>query len=163
MLFSPKPLTDRFATSHVFTVSVACAVLLLALPMAFAVARSHTAPESKPAWLRYTLFRPEQPFFFVPFLILIVLLAVELNAGMITIGWSALGVATFLFALTVSQRSYRLAGLGLLLVCVGKIIAIDIWNAAPRDRYITLIVLGAALLLVSFLYSRYRETIVKYL
>jgi hypothetical protein len=27
----------------------------------------------------------------------------------------------------------------------------------PRDRYLTLIVVGALLLLVSFLYGRYRE------
>jgi len=93
----------------------------------------------------------------------LLLLAVQLRAGMITFGWSALGVLVFLFALTVKERSYRLAGLGLLMLGVGKIIFVDIWNASPSDRYITLIVMGAALLLVSFLYSRYRETLLKFL
>lgn len=52
---------------------------------------------------------------------------------------------------------------GLLLTGVGKIIAVDIWHASPTDRYITLIVMGAALLFVSFLYSRYRETVLELL
>jgi uncharacterized membrane protein len=82
---------------------------------------------------------------------------------MITVGWSVLGLLTFLFALVVSERSFRLTGLGLLLAGVGKIIAVDIWHASPTDRYITLIVMGAALLFVSFLYSRYRETILELL
>jgi hypothetical protein len=34
---------------------------------------------------------------------------------------------------------------------------------SPRDRYLTFIVLGSALVLVSFLYTRYRETIRRYL
>ena len=82
---------------------------------------------------------------------------------MITISWSVLGVLVFLFALTVKERSYRLAGLSLLMLGVAKILCVDVWEAAPTDRYITLIVMGAALLLVSFLYSRYRETLLKFL
>ena len=35
----------------------------------------------------------------------------------------------------------------------------DAWGLASRDRYITFIILGAALLLVSFLYSKYRDAI----
>jgi hypothetical protein len=46
---------------------------------------------------------------------------------------------------------------------VMKIIAVDAWRLAPRDRYLTFIVLGASLLLVSFLYSKYRETIRQFL
>jgi uncharacterized membrane protein len=72
-------------------------------------------------------------------------------------------VAIFLFALAVGQRSYRLSGLGLLLLCVGKIVVIDVWGLHPRDRYLTFIVLGVALLGVSFLYTRFRETIRQYL
>jgi hypothetical protein len=153
-----------FYTSRVFTVGLASAILLLALPIAFAVRRQYAVlPKDKPAWTLFTLYRPEQPFFFAPLLLITLLLAVELRAGMITIGWSGLGVVVFLFALMVGERSYRLAGLGLLMLGVTKIILIDIWHASPSDRYITLIVMGAALLLVSFLYSRYRETVLKFL
>src|SRR5438128_12204428 len=65
--------------------------------------------------------------------------------------------------LWVSERSFRLSGLGLLLLCVGKILLVDVWRLSPRDRYLTLIVLGSALLLVSFLYTRHREAIRQYL
>ena len=56
-----------------------------------------------------------------------------------------------------------LAGLGLLMVCVGKILLIDVWRLEARDRYLTFILLGALLLGVSFLYLRYRETIRQYI
>jgi hypothetical protein len=146
-----------FAHTRVFCVAVACALMLLALPQAFGVRRQHAAEEPR------LLFRPEQSFFFMPLLLVTLLLAVELRAGVITIGWGGLGVAVFLFALVVKERSYRLAGLGLLLLAVAKILCVDVWHANPTDRYITLIVIGASLLLVSFLYSRYKETLLKLL
>ena len=74
-----------------------------------------------------------------------------------------LGLGTFLFALAVGERSFRLAGLGLLLVSVAKILVMDVWKLASSDRYTTLIVLGLALLAVSFLYTRFSTTIRKYL
>jgi len=45
-----------------------------------------------------------------------------------------------------------------LLLCVGKIIVRDAWHLGERDRYITFIVLGGALTLVSMLYGKYRES-----
>ncbi len=94
------------------------------------------------------LAHPEQVLFFAPLAVIVTLIPIQLRAGMITVGWSTLGLLTFLFALTANERSFRLTGLGLLPVGVGKIVTVDIWHAAPIDRYITLIVMGAALLLV---------------
>ena len=82
---------------------------------------------------------------------------------MVTVAWALEAFAVFIFALGVGQRSFRLAGLGLLLLCVGKIVVVDIWGLTPRDRYLTFIVLGTLLLVVSYLYSRYRETLRRYL
>jgi uncharacterized membrane protein len=107
--------------------------------------------------------RPEQVFFFIPFFLLTVLLALEVPKGMVTVAWGVEAVSIFLFALSVGQRSYRLSGLALLLLCVGKIMVLDVWGLQPRDRYLTFIVLGTALLGVSFLYARYREAIRQYL
>jgi len=53
--------------------------------------------------------------------------------------------------------------LALLLLSAGKILAVDVWQLNPRDRYMTFIILGCALLLVSFLYSRHREALRQYL
>jgi uncharacterized membrane protein len=103
--------------------------------------------------------RPEQFMFFVPFLLLTLMLALKLRAGMVTVAWGIEAVLIIVLALIVGERSYRLTGLALLLICVGKIMVMDAWQLQPRDRYITLIILGAALLTVSFLYSRYREAI----
>jgi hypothetical protein len=69
----------------------------------------------------------------------------------------------FLFALVVGERSFRLTGLGLLLLCVGKILVLDVWLQDKSDRFVTFIILGISLLLVSFLYTRYSEAIKRYL
>lgn len=150
-----------------FPLSVASLVLLAALPFAFRI-RAAAAPQCRaslpiPDALHTTLGRPEQWFFFIPFALMVVALAVRLVAGHITIAWSLLGLGVFLFALAVGQRSYRLAGLALLLLSVVKILLMDVWALDPSDRYTTLIVLGLALLAVSFLYTRFRTAIQRYL
>ncbi len=165
-LFSAPLVADSFWSSRLICVGSACAVVLLTLPIGFQLRKSsldQVLPADAAGWIGIVLSRPEQLLFFVPLLLLTTLLAVHMRAGMITVAWSALGIITFLFALLVQERTFRLAGLGLLLLGVGKILVIDMWKLAPTDRYITLIVMGAALLLVSFLYTRYRETILKLL
>jgi hypothetical protein len=181
-LFYPTPLATTFTTSRVFTIGLTSAMLLAALPLAFYLRRYFTSlqaptdlssrPERSaaerpasipPSTLNLILHHPEQPYFFAPLLHLTLLLYVHLSGGRITIGWVALGVVTFLFALAVGERSYRLSGLGLLMLGVAKVLAWDVWHVPPTDRYLTLIVMGASLLLVSFLYSRFRETILKLL
>ena len=98
------------------------------------------------------------------FILLTGLLYVELHAhGMSTVGWGGEAVGVFLFALVVKERSFRLSALMLLLICVAKIVCIDVWGLAPRDRFLTFIALGIALLSVSFLYTRYKEVLRAYL
>jgi len=153
--------------SRSLTVGVTIALLFAALPFAFQLRRSPERNLVKPGLWRRAFnaleSRPEQVFFFIPFFLLTVLLALEVPKGMVTVSWGVEAVAVFLLALAVGERSYRLSGLGLLLLCVGKIVVIDVWNLHPRDRYLTFIVLGVALLGVSFLYTRYREAIRQYL
>jgi hypothetical protein len=119
-------------------------------------------------WLRRALAalhrRPDRVFFFVSFILLTVLLYEELQAhGMSTLAWGIEAVAVFLFALAVKERSFRLSALGLLLVSVVKIVAIDVWGLSTRDKYVTFIVLGIALYSVSYLYTRYKEVLRAYL
>ncbi len=157
-----------FWQSRIVCVGVTVAMLFLALAFAFRLGQA-PAPNSNGErnWLAHAGVamdrHPEQIFFFIPFFLLSVLLALEMPSGMVTVAWGLEAVGVFLFALSVGQRSYRLSGLALLLVCVGKIVIRDVWGLQPRDRYLTFIVLGAALLGVSFLYTRYRETIRQYL
>ncbi|HET7840615.1 MAG TPA: DUF2339 domain-containing protein, partial [Terriglobia bacterium] len=106
---------------------------------------------------------PEQIFFFIPFALLTILLATELRSGLVTLAWGIEAVCVFLFALWVGERSFRLTAMALLLVCAAKIVVMDVWSLHPRDRYLTFIVLGIALTGVSFLYTRYRDTLRQYL
>ena len=166
-------LFDLFAEAHgdfwhgtLLHISVAALVLLAALPFAFKLRGPEFwagASIRLPEPFVTLLSKPEQWFFFAPFSLMVVALAVKLSSGHITTAWSLLGLGTFLFALVIGERSFRLAGLGLLLVSVAKILLMDVWALAPPDRYVTLIVLGTALLAVSFLYTRFSEKIRKYL
>jgi len=146
--------------------SSAAALLLVSLAFAFPL-RERYRVESKERGLRRAIqalaSRPEQLQFFSAIALLTLMLALKLNAGMVTVAWGIEGVAVILLALAVGERSFRLTGLGLLLLCVGKVVAMDAWRLEPRDRYITFIIVGAALLVVSYLYTRYREAIRQFL
>jgi len=161
-----------FWHSRRWSVGLTVAILFMILPVAFKLGASADTPhpghsrESGNPLVRVLAAldrHPEQLFFFIPIFLLTVLLAMEMRSGMVTVAWGLEAVAVFVFALWVGQRSFRLTGLGLLLLCVGKIMVVDIWGLTPRDRYLTFIVLGALLLFVSYLYSRYREALRQYL
>jgi uncharacterized membrane protein len=159
--YFPAPAWD----SRWATVGAAVGLLLMSLPLTFQLREKGTPAHE--SGLRYFFGwitrRPEQVMFFIAVALLTVLLAKEMRYGMVTLAWGIEGVAVFLLALKLGERSFRLTGLGLLLLCVGKIVLVDVWRLNPQDRYITFIVLGIALLLVSFLYTRNREALRQYL
>jgi uncharacterized membrane protein len=146
--------------------STAAALLLASLAFAFPLRERHCVQSEQRRWrqvLHLLVARPEQVQFFAAILLLTLMLALKLDAGWVTVAWGVEGVAVILLALTVGERSFRLTGLGLLLLCVGKVVAMDAWRLEPRDRYITFIIVGTALLVVSYLYTRYREAIRQFL
>jgi hypothetical protein len=149
-------------TGRYLVLGLAIAILLACLPFAFRLRDRHKEI-SPPRWFGILVRHPEQFMFFAPVLLLTLMLALKMRAGMVTVAWGVEAVMIILLALAVNERTYRLTGLVLLLICVGKIMVRDAWGLAPRDRYITFIILGAALLLVSFLYSKYREAIRQFL
>jgi len=151
-------------------VAISAALIFLGQAFAFPLRERFAAARSKPssgndlsATLSDLLRRPEQIYFFLPMILVTILILNEVSEGRVTIGWGLEAVAAFLFALIVGERSFRLAGLGLLLVCVAKIVVLDVWRQERSDRFITFIILGVALLLVSYLYTRYSEAIRRYL
>ena len=145
---------------NIAVLSLTSALLILALPIAF---RLRAVYASRPAASRLVrnlaLRRPEQILFFAPVALVSFMIAVRMNPGMVTLSWAIEGLMVILLGMLVSQRSYRLTGLALLLLCVGKIVFRDAWSLQERDRYITFIVLGGALTLVSALYGRFREQV----
>jgi uncharacterized membrane protein len=156
-----------FLYSRALCMSLGCALLFASLWLAYKVAgRWPAAAEDAPVWrsiLTGCLRQPQQTIFFSAYALLISLLAAEMRRGMLTVSWSLCGVLTFLAALWIGERSFRLAGLGLLLLGVAKILAMDMWGLGARDRYLTCLCMGSALLLVSYLYTKYREAIRQYL
>jgi hypothetical protein len=165
-LFGGSYFGERDWKGDYLVVSSAAAILLASLVFAFRLRDRFKPPPSSSRLARFLQMvsrRPEQLEFFVPVTLLTCMLALKMKTGMITVSWGIEGVLIFLLALAVNERSFRLAGLGLLLLCAGKVMALDVWGLEPRDRYITLIVVGIALILVSFLYTRYRDTIRQYL
>jgi len=151
-------------------VAIAAAFLFLGQAFAFPLRERFAAQRSNPSTpndlsvnLSDLLRRPEQIYFFLPMILVTILILNEVSEGRVTIGWGIEAVVAFLFALIVGARSFRLAGLSLLLVCVAKIVVLDVWRQERSDRFITFIILGVALLLVSYLYTRYSEAIRRYL
>ena len=147
-------------------ISSAAAILLASLCFAFQLRRRYGIPKNESTLVRFLAAiasRPEQTEFFVPVILITCMLALKMKSGMVTVSWGVEGVVIFLLALAVRERSFRLTGLGVLLLCVGKVMALDVWGLQARDRYITLIIVGAALVFVSFLYTRYRDAIRQYL
>lgn len=155
-----------FLDNRWLCVGGACVLMFLALPLAFRLRQLLPAGETR-RWWRVVLDvvdrRPEQFLFFIPMLLFTLLVAVEMRKGLVTMTWGLFGVVVFLLALRIGERSFRLAGVGLLLLCVGKIVLVDIWGLNIRDRALTFIVLGGSLLLVSILYTKHRESIRQYL
>ncbi|ADV84172.1 DUF2339 domain-containing protein [Terriglobus saanensis] len=136
---------------------VATGLLFAVVPIAFLLRR-------KPIETSNLLLRkPEQLLFFLPLALIVAWLGIEIENAWLTLSWSVLGVLVFLLALAVSERSYRLAGVGLLLLGVAKLVFFDVWQLEETARYLSLIGVGIALLGVSFLYSRYADRLKEYL
>ena len=143
----------------------AISLLAVGVPLSFLVRkRERPRANSAPGWIRILFEHPEQPMFFVPVLLLTVLLALKMPGGMITLAWGIEGMVLFVLALLAKERSYRLTGIALLILCVGKIMVWDVWQIDdPRARYLTMIGVGGLLLVVSYLYGRNREALREYL
>ena len=106
---------------------------------------------------------PQHLFFFVPTILVTVLLSLEIRRTYLTAVWGLEGLLVFALVLPLGERAFRWFSLALLLLCVARVVAVDVWALDPLGRIISFMGLGAALLLVSYLYARYREFLLKYL
>ncbi len=102
-------------------------------------------------------------FFFVPTTLLTVLVSLEVRRSYLTAAWGLEGFLVFALTLPLGERAFRWFSLALLLLCVGRIVTVDVWALDPLGRIFSFLALGAALVLVSYLYARYREFLRRYL
>jgi hypothetical protein len=163
-LFGASYFTGGDWTGRYFVLGSGIAVMLACLPFAFRLRDRYKTQPSKSriaALVRY----PEQCMFFAPVLLLTVMLALKMRAGMVTVAWGVEALVILISAFIINERSYRLTGFLLLLVSFAKILVVDMWSGTWTwpDRYITFLIVGAAMILASFLYNKYSDTIRRYL
>jgi hypothetical protein len=159
-IFGSRYFMSREWQGKFFVIALTSALLFASLPIAFRI-RSHYMSRPRGSILvRYLAARrPDQILFFIPLLLVVITLAVKMDPGTVTLAWGIVGLLVILLGLLTTQRSYRLSGLTLLVLCIGKIVFRDAWHLDEWSRYITFIVLGVALILVSALYSKYRDQV----
>ncbi|HZD93508.1 MAG TPA: hypothetical protein VE133_04590, partial [Candidatus Sulfotelmatobacter sp.] len=156
---------DEAFSSNLSSAIWAIGLLAACVPTCLLIRRQSVESITGSGWIAILGRYPEQPMFFVPFVLLSVLLYLKVAPGMITLGWGIEAVAVFVLALWAKERSFRLAGLSLLLVCAAKVIGWDIWQqlGSFTSRCIAVICVGALMFVVSFLFSRNREALREYL
>ncbi|MDR3700691.1 MAG: DUF2339 domain-containing protein [Candidatus Sulfopaludibacter sp.] len=91
------------------------------------------------------------------------LLWYESSASVLTIAWGVEGVALLAAGFPLRERVLRLSGMSLLMVCVLKLFLWDMRHLVGLPRIFSLIVLGLILLGVSWIYTRFREYVERYL
>ena len=83
--------------------------------------------------------------------------------GQLTTSWTILALIVFAAGLTLRERVYRLGGFVILGLAIGRLFIFDVWKFDSLYRIVSFLVLGAALLALSFVYHRFAETLRKYL
>lgn len=87
----------------------------------------------------------------------------EVSGSLLTIAWGAEALALLGVGFAMRDRSLRLQGLGLFLICVLKLFLYDLRNLDTPYRILSFIALGLILLGVSWIYTRFREQLQKLL
>src|SRR5262249_28529755 len=87
----------------------------------------------------------------------------QVSGGMLTLSWSLEGIGLLALGFATRERTLRLSGLAMLLICIGKVFFYDLRNLETLYRIVSFIGLGAILLLVSWIYTRFKDQLSKYL
>jgi predicted membrane protein DUF2339 len=95
--------------------------------------------------------------------LLAVLLFYEISGRLLTVAWGLQAVALLIAGFAIRERVLRLSGLGLFGVCIIKVFTHDLQHLDALPRILSFIVLGALLISMSFVYTRYREQMRRFL
>ncbi len=94
--------------------------------------------------------------------LLTLLLFHEVSGGILTVAWGLEGVGLLIAGFPLRDRVLRLSGLFMFLICILKL-CLDLRNMEQIYVILTCIVLGLLLISVSWVYTRYRERIQRFL
>jgi hypothetical protein len=95
--------------------------------------------------------------------LLAVLIYHEVSGTLLTVGWGIEGACLLLAGFALRERSLRLSGLALLLSCAAKLFVYDLRALEIVYRILSFLVLGLLLLGASWIYTRYRGELKRYL
>lgn len=87
----------------------------------------------------------------------------EVSGGWLTLSWGLEAIALLAAGFARRERPMRLSGLALFLLCIGKLFVYDLRNLETLYRILSFAGLGAMLLAVSWAYTRFRESLNRYL
>jgi hypothetical protein len=91
------------------------------------------------------------------------LLFERISGSMLTVAWGTEGLALLAAGFPLRDRVLRLSGLGMLLVCILKLFVYDLRLLDTLPRILSFLVLGAILVAVSWIYTRFRERVERFL
>ena len=91
------------------------------------------------------------------------LLYYRVSGSMLTMACGIQGVILLVSGFPLRDRVLRLSGLVLLLACIMKLFVWDLRHLETLPRIFSFIVLGIILLAVSWIYTRFRERVAKFL
>jgi hypothetical protein len=96
-------------------------------------------------------------------LLLGVLLFDRVSGSLLTIAWGAEGLLLLIAGFPLRDRIQRLSGMALLLVCILKLFVYDLRFLDTLPRIFSFIALGLILVAVSWIYTRFREKLERFL
>jgi len=87
----------------------------------------------------------------------------EVSGSVLTVAWGIEGVVLLAAGFALLDRVPRISGLALLLGCILKLFLWDLRNLETLPRIFSFIVLGLLLVGVSWVYTRFRDQVRRYL
>jgi hypothetical protein len=95
--------------------------------------------------------------------LLTALLYYHISGSLLTMACGILGVLLLASGFPLRDRVLRISGLALLLACILKLFVWDLRHLDTLPRIVSFIVLGVILLAVSWIYTRFRERVARFL
>jgi len=87
----------------------------------------------------------------------------KVSGSVLTMAWGGEGLALLAIGFVARERLLRLQGLVLFFVCILKLFLYDLRNLETMYRILSFIALGLILLGVSWIYTKFREHVRRYL
>jgi hypothetical protein len=135
------------------------------LPTALAAAGLYSAQLMAPRAVEQDLWleRNQRSWFSLPATLLVaIFLSNELAGGLLTVSLGIQALALLAAGFLLGDRVLRLSALALFFLCIAKLFVYDLRSLPTLDRIFSFIVLGAIMVGVSWVYTRFRSRIHRY-